>query len=128
MRKGGSRFDRLSRGLNRKRGEMNKTEAKYAGELEAKKLAGEIVGYWFEPFSLRLSSPPAGQPARYTPDFMVLYPDGETHLEDVKANGPDDFAAIVRIKCAAEMYPLWRFRIVRQRRVKDGGGWDIKEV
>lgn len=126
--KGGHRFSGLSKGRTGKRGEMNKTEAKYAAELELRKLAGEIVGYWFEPFSLRLSSPPEGQPARYTPDFMVLMPDGLTIIEDVKGSGLDDNAAIVRIKTAAEIFPLWRFRIVKQRRVKDGGGWELKEV
>lgn len=122
------RFQHLSKGRIAKRGEMNKTEAKYAAELEERKLAGEIVAYWFEPFSLRLSSPEGGQPARYTPDFLVLMPDGLTVVEDVKGSGLDDKAAIVRIKCAAEQYPLWKFRIVKAKRVKDGGGWTIKEV
>lgn len=126
--KQGHRFSRLSKGRVSARGEMNRTETKYANELTVRKLAGEIVDFWFEPFSLRLSSPPEGQPARYTPDFMVLMPDGLTVVEDVKGTGPDDLAAIVRIKSAAERFPLWKFRIVKQQTKKAGGGWEIREV
>ena len=125
---GRTRFTGLSKGRVTARGEMNRTETQYANELQLRKLAGEIVDYWFEPFSLRLSSPPGGQPARYTPDFMVLMPDGLTLVEDVKGTGPDDLAAIVRIKSAAERFPLWKFRIVKQRTKKAGGGWDVREV
>jgi hypothetical protein len=125
---GRHRFSGLSKGRVTARGEMNRTETKYANELQLRKLAGEIVDYWFEPFSLRLSSPPEGQPARYTPDFMVLMPDGLTVVDDVKGTGPDDLAAIVRIKTAAERFPLWKFRIVKQQTKKSGGGWVIKDV
>ena len=128
MTKPSHRFQRLSKGRVTKRGEMNKTEAAYAQELEQSKLAGKILDYWFEPMSLRLSHPPQGQPARYTPDFMVLCPDGLTVIQDVKGTGLDDYAAIVRLKCAAEQYPLWEFQLVKRRRKKDGGGWDVKEV
>lgn len=126
--KGGSRFDRLSRGRIAQRGEMNKTERRYADALDARIAAGEVARYWFEPFSLRLSNPPEGQPARYTPDFLVLMPDGETFVDDVKGSGLDDKASVVRAKCAAEMYPLWRFRIVKERTKKAGGGWKVSEL
>ena len=124
----GSRFTHLSKGLVRTRGTMNKTEAKYADELRVRQMAGEIADFWFEPFSLRLSAPDKGQPARYTPDFMILMPDGTTLVDDVKSGGLDDNAAIVRIKCAAELFPLWIFRLVTPRRVKDGGGFEVREV
>lgn len=124
----GNRMSRqkiLSRGLVRKRGEMNKSEAAYAADLEICLREGKIAGYWFEPFSLRLTHPEAGQPARYSPDFMVLLNDGTTMIDDVKtSSGFDDLAAIVRIKCAAELFPLWKFRLVR--RVK--GDWEFKTV
>lgn len=123
----GTRFGILSRGLNRKRGEMNKLESAYAAELEAQKLAGEIAGYWFEPLTLRLSHPEKGQPARFAPDFLVLYPDGRTCLDDVKSNFAD-FASGVRIKTAAELFPLWVFRRVKKKLKRDGGGWDVTEV
>lgn len=123
-----NRFAGLSRGRVTERGKMNKTETLYAADLKEMITAGTLTKYWFEPFSLRLSSPDVSQPARYTPDFLLLYPDGRTVIVDVKGTGPDDNAAIVRIKCAAEQYPLWEFWIVKRQRVKDGGGWKTKEL
>lgn len=124
-----TRFDALSRGKVTARGEMNRTESAYAAELDAMIAAGQLLRYWFEPFSLRLSNPPKGQPARYTPDFLLLFPDGRTVIVDVKtSSGFDDFASGVRIKCAAEQFPLWEFWRVRRKRKKDGGGWTCEEV
>lgn len=122
---GGSRFDVLSRGLVRERGKMNATETEYAGLL---KLDAQVCAWWFEPFSLRLSHPETGQPATYSPDFMVLHDDGTTFIDDVKSSGLDDPASIVRLKASAELYPLWRFRIAKKQRVRDGGGFKITEV
>jgi hypothetical protein len=123
--RGGSRFTQLSKGLVRTRGKMNKSETRYADELAIGKRTGAIADYWFEPFSLRISACESGQPARYTPDFMVLLPDGRTFLDDVKtASGFDDPAALVRIKVAASEYPLWVFRIVRPA----VGGFETQEI
>lgn len=121
----GSRFAGLSRGRIAQRGERNKTESRYELELLADP---EIERFWFEPFTLRLSHPPSGQPAKYTPDFLVLMRDGTTYVDDVKGSGLDDPAAIVRIKCAAEQYPLWVFRLVKERLKREGGGFDVREV
>lgn len=124
-RRGGSRFTTLSKGLVRTRGKMNKGEAKYAATLDVLIAAGEVVWYRFEPFSLRLTSCDDGQPARYTPDFIVLLPDGSTYIDDVKTSkGFDDPASLVRLKVAADQYPLWRFRIVRP----SGSGFEVQEV
>lgn len=122
------RFTRLSKGRTKQRGQMNQNESRYAEHLDARVAAGELVRYWFEPFSLRLSSPPGGQPASYTPDFMLLMPDGLTIVDDVKNSNIDDKAAIVRIKAAAELFPLWVFRLVRPVARKNGGGWQVQEV
>lgn len=125
-----SRFTILSRGLVRKRGEMNGTEKAYAAELDVLKAAGEIADYWHEPFSLRISECDEGQPARYTPDFLILMPDGRTYLDDVKQGKKeyDDKAAVVRIKVAASQYPLWIFRTVRKQLKRDGGGFLVTEI
>ena len=121
-----SRFAILSKGLRRERGQMNATERAYADMLNS---CDDVAQWWFEPFTLRLSRPPEGQPARYSPDFLVLMQDGMTYLDDTKAKkGFDDKAAIVRIKCAAEQYTLWTFRTVYRRKRKDGGGWERHEV
>lgn len=122
-----SRFAGLSKGLVRTRGAMNKGEARYADVLTVAKARGEIADFWFEPFSLRISATDAGQPARYTPDFLVLMPDGQTFVDDVKtASGHDDPAALVRIKVAASLFSLWTFRIVRP--AGKSGGFDIVEI
>lgn len=121
-----TRFSILSKGLRRKRGEMNRTESAYADLLT---LDENVHQWWFEPFSLRLTHPESGQPATYSPDFLVLMADGVTFVDDVKtSSGFDDKASIVRIKCAAELYPLWIFRTVRRLTKKDGGGWERTEV
>lgn len=122
-----TRFDILSRGLRRKRGEMNKTEEAYAARLD---VDPAVFRWWFEPLSLWLSHPKEGNPATFKPDFLVLYKDGTTCIDDVKSGGRgfDDKAAGVRIKAAAELYPLWRFRLVRKQLKRDGGGFVVVEV
>lgn len=122
------RFAGLNVGLRRTRGEMNSTEAQYANELEAKRLAGEISDWWFEPMSLRLTHPPEGQPCTFSVDFMVLMNSGLVFMDEVKGSGIDNDASLVRLKCAAEMFPLWRFRKVKQRSKKAGGGWEVSEL
>lgn len=120
-----SRFKHLSRGRIAMRGERNATEARFELLLKADP---NIAAYWFEPLTIRLSHPAIGQPAKYTPDFLVLMSDGTTRLIDVKGSGLDDNASMVRLKCAAEQYPLWVFQVAKERRKRDGGGFDVREV
>ena len=122
---GRTRFSGLSRGRIAKRGERNATESRYEETLLADP---EVERFWFEPFTLRLSHPPGGQPAKYTPDFLVLMKDGTTYVDDVKGSGLDDPASIVRLKCAGELFPLWIFRVAKERKKKDGGGFLVTEV
>lgn len=113
----GTRFTILSRGLKRTRGEMNKVEKAWSEELTADP---NVADWWFEPFTLRISHPEEGQPAKYTPDFLVLMTDGLTYVDDVKPPGNfDDNASIVRIKSCAELFPLWIFRIVKKKLKRD---------
>ncbi len=90
--------------------------------------AGQVAHWWFEPLSLRLPRPEAGQPTRLTIDFMVLLPDGTTYLADAKGTVVDNDVQRVAMKCAAEQYPLWIFRIVKQRTKALGGGWEVTEL
>lgn len=121
----GNRFQVLSRGLRRERGVMNKTESAYADWLTAEPT---VLRWWYEPGTFRLSHPDSGQPAKVTPDFLVQMIDGVTFVDDVKSGGLDDNAALVRMKCAAELYPLWIWRLVRPIPKRDGGGWTWQEV
>lgn len=122
----GNRFTRLAKGLHRKRGDRNRTEAAYeTNVLAPTKLAGEILDWWFEPLTIRLTHPETGQPATYTPDFMVLANDGTIYMDDTKGSGPDDPASIVRIKCAAELYPLFVWRLAK---LTQSGCFEIRIV
>lgn len=92
-------------------GRMNRTEARYAEHLEARRLAGEIAWYGFEAWRFRL----AGR-TFYTPDFLVMLADGEIEAHEVKGFWEDD--ARVKIKVAAELHPIAFVAVMR-----DGDGW-----
>ncbi len=101
-------------------GEMNKTEAAYAAQLELEKQAGEITSYDFEAVKLRL-----GKKTFYTSDFLVRLKNGELELREVKGYWKDD--ARVKIKTAAYLYPMFRFVGITKVRKRDGGGWRREE-
>ena len=123
MGRSGSRFAGLARGDVKKRGVMNKTEARYAAGLEQDP---EVLAFWYEPANWRLTYPPKGDGERamtYTPDFMVLYADGVVAMDDVKGSGPPNDASIVRIKAAAELIPCFKWRLCTEQAKKKGGGF-----
>lgn len=101
-------------------GQKNKTEQAY--ELEVLKPAmqdGLIIWYRFEGVKLRL-----GDNTFYTPDYCVMRSDGTMEMHEVKGFWQDD--ARVKIKVAADMYPL-KFIAVKRQAKKNGGGWSIEE-
>jgi hypothetical protein len=98
---------------------MNKTEARRAQELEVKRRAGEIAGWWYEALTLKLADD-----TRYTPDFLVQYPSGQLELEEVKGFLRED--AAVKIKVAAKLYPF-RFTMYQRQKQKQGGGWKVTD-
>lgn len=90
----------------RQPGSMNREESSYALFLEARKRAGEIADYAFEPEKFRLADK-----TFYTPDFRIVLPDGLVEFHEVKAYwakakrvGWEDDAR-VKIKVAAELHP-----------------------
>lgn len=93
-------------------GEMNGYERDRAAELAAMLGRGEIGFYAFEHLKLRLADD-----TYYTPDFMVVYPDGRTVIEDVKGSHQED-AARVKMKVAATMFP-WEFHVLSRKRKTD---------
>ena len=101
-----------------KTGQMNKTEAEYANLLESLKQVGKVAWYKFEGIKLRLADD-----TFYTPDFAVMLSTGEMELHEVKGFWRDD--AKVKIKVAADMYPM-QFIAVKRQAKKAGGGWDIE--
>lgn len=94
---------------------MNKTEQAYAEHLHQRKLAGEILDYKFEAYTLKLANN-----CRYTPDFMVLMPDGTMQFHEVKGYWLDD--AKVKIKVAARQFPHIFLAVYQVKK-----NWEIKD-
>ncbi|MDO8033600.1 DUF1064 domain-containing protein [Janthinobacterium sp. SUN128] len=113
----------MARGLQAlgrlKVGTMNQTEAAYARTLELGKAAGEVAWYKFEGLKFRLADN-----TFYTPDFAVQLADGALEAHEVKGHWQDD--ARVKIKIAADMYPM-RFFAIQALPKKAGGGWKVEE-
>lgn len=104
-----------------KSGEMNRTEARYAAELERQKHLGLIKHYCFECIKLNIAP---DEKCWYTPDFMVVAADDVLELHEVKgarAVFADD--SKVKVKVTAAEYPF-RVKVVFPRR---NGGWDVEE-
>lgn len=105
-----------------KAGELNKTEEAYRQYLEARILAKEIVWYQFEPFTLKLAPK-----TTYTPDFLVQLASGHLEVHEVKGFWQED--ARVKIKVAAQMFPVFKFIAVQKADKDDapGDGWKVEE-
>jgi len=97
-------------------GSMNKTEQSYEAHLKRRQLAGEILEFKFEAVKLRLADK-----TFYTPDFLVVLPDGLMELHEVKGFWEDD--ARVKIKVAATTFWMFSFFGVQ----KSGTGWKVEE-
>jgi len=111
---------RFARGNHGKRNQgMNKLETAYQQHLEMRRLAGEIIWYEFEKIKFKLAPN-----TFYTPDFIVMLPDGLIEIHEVKGFWEDD--ARVKIKVAADQFPFV-FRAIRRASKKDGGGWIIED-
>lgn len=80
---------------------------------------GLVSWYRFEGVKLRLADN-----TFYTPDYCVMRSDGTMEMHEVKGFWQDD--ARVKIKVAADMYPL-KFIAVKRQAKKNGGGWSIEE-
>jgi len=99
----------------RKRG-MNGLEKAFAASLEAKKAAGLIVWWAFEPIRIRLADS-----TFYKPDFLTVDIEGRTDVYETK--GLMREAARVRLNVAADRLP-WKFWLVR----KCGTGFTVNPV
>jgi hypothetical protein len=97
---------------------MNKTERRRAEELQAMKLRGEIVAWWFGAVTFKLADD-----TRYTPDFLVQECDGSLRCEEIKGFWRDD--AKVKTKVFARCFP---FPLVVLKKAAKGHGWAITEI
>lgn len=97
----------------KKPGTLNKTEQSYQDYLESERRCGRILAYWYEAVKLKI----AEGTCWYTPDFMVMRPDGELELHEVKGS-PRIFQDDAKVNRLFVVYP---------RSKKDGGGWETQE-
>jgi hypothetical protein len=108
------------------RGQMNKTEARYAEYLELKRLGGFIRAWRFEPAKLRLAAR-----TFLTPDFQVVYQDGAIEYHEVKGRRRDGRFyvredAMLKLRFAAERYRQHCFVVVWPGRER--GQWCSEHV
>jgi hypothetical protein len=94
------------------RGGMNKTEARYARELELWQKTGDVLWWAFEGLTLKLAAD-----TRYTPDFVCVMADGSVRATEIKGFWRDD--AKVKIKLAATLFPWIQFEALQVYQ----GGW-----
>jgi len=97
---------------------MNRTESDWAVELEARKKVGEIEHWAFESMKLKLASG-----AWYTPDFFVVLADGSVEFHETKGFMRE--AARVRLLTAAQLYPWFRFLLIKRG---ERTRWDVNEI
>ncbi len=89
-------------------GRMNKTEIAYAEHLRLLQIAGDVVGFAYEPVKFRL-----GPSCYYTPDFVCITRDLEVVCIEIKGRRRED--AMVKFRVAAETYPILRWRMVERK-------------
>lgn len=91
---------------------QNKTEAAYDEVLRRRQLVGEIEAYRFEPMSLIISHNVPGKrnALSYKPDFLVVTKEA---FEFHEVKGFMRSRDLARMKAAAEMFPWFKFIIVR---------------
>jgi hypothetical protein len=113
-------------------GQMNKTEAAYAQQLEDRKRVGDVAWWKFEGIKFRLADS-----TFYSPDFAVMLADGTLECHEVKGRTTktnskgEKYAAPYalddakqKIKIAADMFPI-RFIIAFPLK---GGWWDVRPI
>lgn len=96
-------------------------EVEYEQVLHLRQAAGEIVEYRYEPIRLIL-----GDRVTYTPDFLVVLPNGELELHEVKGRMMEK--ARVKLRSSARAFPWFRFILVTKAPKKLGGGWNFETI
>lgn len=97
--------------------DMNQTERAYSLHLEERRVKGEIVWWAFHAFRI-----PLGDRSWYTPDFVVQMADHTIEVHEVKGWATEQHA-LLQIKWATQVWPIFTFRSFTKRAKKDGGGW-----
>ena len=95
----------------------NKTELRYAEELELQQAQGNITWWDYEPWTLVIVES-NGKKCRFTPDFVVRNGDGTIVCVEIKGFLRE--AARIRFLAARERYPFLTFKMLRRER----GAWE----
>lgn len=98
----------------------SKLERDWAGQLVLMRRGGLLEHWVHQGISVRLADG-----ARYTPDFLVITREREVELHEVKGFMRE--AANVRLKVAAQLYPWFKFVLVRRGKGAHGQ-WTCDEV
>lgn len=96
----------------------SKWEERYAKQLDTLKLAGEIVRWWYHPFSMWLPGK-----VRYTPDFMVQH-HGHIQIVEVKGWSKNLRDGMTRLKVAAGVFTCYQWTLAKW----NGQGFDLTDV
>jgi len=96
---------------------MNKTEQRYAAQLDLEIARGEIATWWWEPVKLKLAPR-----TYYSPDFLVMRLDGTLEIHETKGHMEDD--AAVKLKVTSDLYWCFPVKLVRWKR----GAWHVALV
>ncbi len=96
---------------------MNKTEAEYGRMIHADWQTGKVSWWGYETVTLKL-----GPDCRYTPDFMLMMPNGQIEFHEVKGGFIRDDSK-VKLKVAAEKFPFV-FKLAQ----KKNGRWSVEEI
>lgn len=104
------------------KGTMNKTETAYAEEvLEPMRLAGQILWWKFHVIKVRLADG-----AWYEADFLVMHADMSLAIHETKGEFVTDKGQL-KIRLAAEAFPVCRMIKATKLSKKNGGGWKTEE-
>ena len=110
---------RIGRGIRKVAGQMNRLEARYADYLEEQRRLGYVEWFAYEPMKFKLADK-----TYYTPDFVVMRPDGAIEVHDTKGtttktrkSGAREKAPFaeehskIKIKSVADKYPFRFFMV-----------------
>lgn len=101
----------------------SKAEARYAQILEARKRAGEIADWDYEPITLVVGRG-GSRVTRFTADFAVHWHDRTVELIEVKGGYIRDDAR-VKLLAAVRQWPGFRWTLAVGRK---GGGFDVERL
>lgn len=98
-------------------------ERRYCMELEARRLAGEIKEWHYEPRTFVLGSDPK---VSYTPDVLVVFADSSRLWVELKGPHEHREKGILKVKWAMNIHrDAGDWTLLTRNLEKNGGGWKV---